>query len=545
MGNGGYAAFSHPQKSKYTGVFFAREETLVKIVEDIRFSDPKEGMEELSKGKRKWKDGTEESFSFYDDVFCYEKDSDDEVQILLDIKQSYDNREFGRCYTVQKKDTNTICVKFHKKNDHQEDIGSEYQEDCFLQVEGECVLEKKWIPKMYPFDAQRERSKEERYVFLLLRTCARKIFLSEKPNAIPKKKALKTLSQTASKCSQDALLTLVSNMHGRSGLLAGHPWFFQYWTRDEAISVKGLWLAGKKKLAKEILLNAICHIDAYGRIPNRIPEADIGCADGVGWTFFRLKELHEEGHLNKKEADQVKKQLKASLFRIEKNLMDDGLVQNNRLETWMDTDFQDDNRIGKRIEIQTLTLEMYRFLFLLSGSQAVRQKAKKLKEKIREVFWNGQYIKDGSSDETIRSNLFFAYYTSPDLLTKKQWKKCFDIAIDKLWIDWGGLATIDKGSHLFCETHTGQNNQSYHRGDSWYFVNNIAAICFLRLNKKYVQYAEKILHASQKDILQLGARGCASEISSAKEQTSEGCFNQAWSNATFLELTEEVRILGE
>lgn len=556
--NGGYTTIPQNSESKYHGVFFAEEENLIKVLDEIRFVKKKtfqKEQQDLSQGIRFWKDGTEEKFCFDHGVFAYEKNTDDEVEILLDLKKSYDNRVFGRHYVVSeethrlKKTTKIqkkIRVDFTKKNDERDENGEEYSFSFWIFLDAPFVLEKKWIPQKYPLDAHREGGDGERYAFLLLRTSAKKIFISKTPDmkkfSIPLRK--KTLSEVD--IAKNALLNLFSKMHGRDGILAGHPWFFQYWTRDEAISTKGLFLAGKKEEAKVILLNAIRSVDESGRIPNRIPGADLSSADGVGWVFFRLRELFEQGVLHPKEIQEVKKYLTLSLSRMEDSLLQNGLFVNSRLETWMDTDFHEDDRRGKRIEIQALTLEMYRFLSLLTKSKDAKKKENALREKIREVFWNGSYLRDGSEDDMIRPNLFLAYYLSPDILSAEEWKTCFSTVLPKLWCEWGGLTTLDRDHPLFCKAHTGQNNKSYHRGDSWYFLNNIVGICFLRLcqqqaNPFFLECAQKIFQASRRDLLELGAKGGASEISSADHQTSEGCWNQAWSNATFLEFAEEIQ----
>ena len=70
----------------------------------------------------------------------------------------------------------------------------------------------------------------------------------------------------------------------------------------------------------------------------------------------------------------------------------------------------------------------------------------------------------------------------------------------------------------------------------------MAAIVMASVNsKKFKPYIEKIAAASAKDILWKGAVGCGSELSSAKEQRAEGCLNQAWSNATFIELMKVLK----
>ena len=109
-----------------------------------------------------------------------------------------------------------------------------------------------------------------------------------------------------------------------------------------------------------------------------------------------------------------------------------------------------------------------------------------------------------------------------------------------LWLEWGGLSTIDKKNNLFFDCHTGEDSRSYHRGDSWFWLNNLAAIQLKKINnKKFNRQIQKIISASTEDILWKGCIGCASELSSAKELSSQGCFSQAWSNAMYMELIDE------
>jgi glycogen debranching enzyme len=94
---------------------------------------------------------------------------------------------------------------------------------------------------------------------------------------------------------------------------------------------------------------------------------------------------------------------------------------------------------------------------------------------------------------------------------------------------------------LFTDYSTGENVKSYHRGDSWFWINNLAALMLNRINKyKFIDKIRKILDASTEEILWKGCIGCHSEISPARELSGKGCFNQAWSNAMYAELIDEV-----
>ena len=225
-----------------------------------------------------------------------------------------------------------------------------------------------------------------------------------------------------------------------------------------------------------------------------------------------------------------------------KNHTKEGFAFNNPQETWMDT--KHTSRAGIRIEIQTLRLSAYDFLFNLTKEKKYQKLLLELKKKVKKNLWNHPILADGinhNHDFTIRPNIFIAYYLYPDLLTKEEWKICFDYSLKKLWMDWGGLSTINKNHRHFKDTYSGENPESYHNGDSWYFINNIAAICLNRLNKTiYKKYISKILKASTEDILYNGFIGHASELSSAKKLSSEASLCQAWSAATYIELVHEL-----
>ncbi len=265
------------------------------------------------------------------------------------------------------------------------------------------------------------------------------------------------------------------------------------------------------------------------------------------------------------------------------------MAYNLKLETWMDTGICDaridntdisssgkketiiDDREGFRIEIQALRLKMYSLMKELCNLTNDREKYleyKKLEEdtrqKVKKVFWEPPVLidgvdigddNDGKEDRTIRPNIFIAYYVYPELLIEEEWDDCFEHALKRLWLDWGGISTIDKKDKLFCNEYTGENNRSYHRGDSWFWLNCLAAICMHRLDKKlgktigftndkhigkYKIAVDKIIDACCEEILFKGFIGHHAELSSAKELRAEGCLCQAWSAAMFIELINEV-----
>jgi glycogen debranching enzyme len=220
----------------------------------------------------------------------------------------------------------------------------------------------------------------------------------------------------------------------------------------------------------------------------------------------------------------------------------------------MDTQHLGDDRAGTRVEIQALFYAVYDAIIyiekLVNSPYMLRhvKEQKEFKRRIRKAFVHPSFpglLVDGLNElghvqKSYRPNVFLAYYLAPTLLSKKEWESCFDVYLDKLFESWGGLTPINRDNALFQPTYTGQNNKSYHRGDVWYFVNNFAVVALARLNHdKYKPYIKAILHASARDILELGFAGHGSEVSSATMQEAQACLAQAWSVSTFIEAIEE------
>jgi hypothetical protein len=342
----------------------------------------------------------------------------------------------------------------------------------------------------------------------------------------------------------DGLLTTLPHLD--LGILAGYPWFYQVYTRDEAISVGALIRTGHVEQAKKILLRELQHLLPDGRISNRFPYSEVASADGVGWAFLRLHELYKRDQLSHDEQVYVRTLLEKSLIGLQQHHTQEVLITNGWKETWMDTTGgYEDGRQGCRIEIQALTLNMYQFMAELcdklkdGDAQYYQRKEELLRSAVAEKFFdaNTGILADGIADHidrTIRPNIFIAYYAYSELLSKQQWRQAFTNALRKLWLPWGGLASIDKEHLLFTPHYTGENDKSYHRGDSWYFLNNIAAIGLFETG--FVHEAEKIYQASRTQLLTNGIPSHAAETSSANALEGVGCYSQAWSAATFVEL---------
>ncbi len=557
---GGYCMFSSMPSSKYQGVFMMDKKKMYKIIENIRPSNSQKITEitnNFSSIKRKRKSLTEKFFMPYGyDVLVYELNKTSPVEIALDMRTSYSNPEFGREYSISISGSKIVVRYRHEKT------------RLYLAIKTDKKkLEKieKWIKRKYEYDQKRNSSPDEMYVFKALKIDASKmVFAFSKKrkqaleeadyvyknlkrlkdhqkiyvNNINTKKTRNKKTKIAKKCAINSLNKLIVNLKNKRGIFAGLPWFFQFWSRDELISLKSLLLNKQTREVKDILLKNLKMIK-HGKLPNlSFPRSDSANADSIGWFFKRIYD--SLNIFSKKEKEKITKKLAASIKHINKNHLRNKLVYSNPKETWMDTEWGSDNREGFRIEIQALFLNMLKLAHKLTKDKKYQQQEKELRKIVKAKFWNGKILADGLGDFTIRPNVFIAAYIYPKFLTKKEWTLCFKNILPKLWLNWGGLSSIDKSHSLYCSDYTGESNRSYHRGDSWFWINNLAALVIKRTNKtQFRKYIKKIIDASADEILTSGAVGHHAEVSSASGLESHGCLAQAWSDAMFVELIEE------
>ncbi|MBW2968299.1 hypothetical protein KY362_07480 [Candidatus Woesearchaeota archaeon] len=580
-GIGGFIALHKFPNSKHNGLFVAEGLNIFKVLEYISPMDSPEVEEienSLNSVKRKRGDLTETFIMPCCNGLIYRLNRKNRIAIDLDCRRVDDFRNTGLYYQVTA-NHNHVTVHFSKKTDNQDDEshGKDEYELFIVFKPKSCDLSKdyqflnEWNEFFYSLDAARH-DEPKRWIFRPFIIDAKELLIGvgrTKEDAMKQVEALskprsaeentkimlvkkeKTVS-AAFLCAQDSLEKLRIRHDGIKRTFAGLPWFYQFWTRDESISLGALIKTGRQEDAKKVVLRYLKGIGKDGRIPNRVPSSELGSADGVGWVFKRLSDLIEDAEdlgaidklFSKPEMANIKKMLKMSIDRIESNFMMSGLIRNEALETWMDTELLGDSRAGFRIEIQALHLNMLRLAHKLTGDKKYHEREKDMRREVHDNFWDRKVLADGLNDTTIRPNIFLAHYVYPGLMSRKEWEAAFDACLKALWLDWGdgkgALSSIDKSSDLMQWNYTGLNNMSYHRGDSWYWINNLAAICLLRNNAiKFESHIQKLISASAEEILWSGAAGHHAEVSSASHLSSQGCLAQAWSDAMFIELVME------
>ncbi len=547
----GYAYFSTDKKSRYNGVFFQTGSNLYKVIADITIEQkPEKLVNKFHTIQRHTQKNIEYFLTPYGyNSIAYELEKEDWITLFVDVRKSYDTSN-PVPYEIFTEDKSIIIKCKRYETEFFISIRSKkpgYEKiDEFISVYNERDQKRNSLPfEMPAYKAIRIKSKKLIISFSEDKNAAIKesTYIYNNIGTI-KKTQKKHINSIISKktCGSDetwmaynCCINSLDQLTSPDGIIAGLPWFFQLWTRDELISLKNT----EKKIKKTILSRDLNYIIDDGRIPNLISNPGNGNADSVGWLFKRIDESLEI--FTNKERGFIKDKLMESIMRLNETHVKDYMVFNNPQETWMDSLFKDDGRKGARIEIQAMLLNMYRMARRLTGNEKFLQIEKILRDKIRDSFWDDNYLKDGLNDPTIRPNQFIAAYMYPELLTKEEWTTCFKSILPRLWCEWGGLSTIDSRHELYTEYSTGEDSRSYHRGDSWYFLNNMAAMILYKTNShEFKKYIQKIMAASTEDILWNGMIGHHSEISSSKEQRAEGCGAQAWSAAMYIELIDEL-----
>ncbi len=530
---GDYLWLSENPESRYQGWFFTPEEDLgkkiYKIIEDIRPTDKSSLFSINNYFSKIEREGNnlKESFQLSENnhLLVYSLNQVKEIELVLDVRNSYSNDYSD--YQIEEIKGKILI---------EANTGAETIFLAIKGVEDYQKLEERTV-REYGFDKKRSSPPFERSVFRAIKMRGQKLVFSVSKNkeialqSADKKIVFKNLENNQEPVDfVSAKVGLKNLTTNKNRIYAGLPWFFQFWQRDEAISLGGLKIIDKQK--SEDVFWELLKETGKGPKENQM-------ADAVGWTFKRSF-LFLNG-FNKEKEKTLSDVLKSRV-----NFNPETILRfNKEKETWMDSI----SRKGARIEIQALWLSMYKLGKLIDpeNSKLYKKLENDLKSEVRNIFWDGSILADGYCseknrvDKTIRPNIFLAYYIYPELLSKEEWKNCFRRALYELWLDWGGLATISKEDPRYNKNHTGELSESYHQGDSWFFINNLAAISMNRLDDGRFSYEiNKILTASRENLMWQGAIGHMNEVSSSSSLKPEGAISQAWSFGTYLEALYEV-----
>ena len=171
---GSYLSLFNAPSSRYQGLFYFDEKTadMYKFIENIEVI----GSNEISRLKNgfyfveRLKGSAIESFLMPKNFnsLVYELSSKSEIDLILDCKSSYDNREWGRNYEIFE-EKGCVIVKFTKKTDGREDSSDRIKEFIlYLAIKSDVnsySKNNKWIERDYICDKERNSLPFKRHVY--------------------------------------------------------------------------------------------------------------------------------------------------------------------------------------------------------------------------------------------------------------------------------------------------------------------------------------------------------------------------------------------
>ncbi len=431
----------------------------------------------------------------------YEK----ELILELDCRELNDYDTHNRNYVIYHKQDCTI-IRYTKENKYELYVAIENKNIKLNQID-------KWIEKQYLYSKSRNINDKNLYTYEPISFTPK----SDKPiyisSGFSEYEVLKNINLSKSKdyirqvketeISKNNKIDLAYNLSQKAvttfklkkGNKAGFFWFNQVWTRDELSSLNYQLENNEYTKIKKTLLKYLDLIGDCGLMPRIQEKGALKSPDGLFWFGKRLhdliKELEQKNKLElffkTEELETIFDKLDSSfikLFDKHRNL-DLDLLNVDYGDSWMDT-----VKVNFPLDVQ---IQLLSFMGLLEKiSRILNNKSHKhnyivlenyFKQNLKNKYFKNGYLYDNIENTRITANVFLMYYFYPKLFCEKHWEEIFDNTLPKLQTNWGGISSLDKENENFKDEYTGENNQSYHNGDSWYWINNLTGIVLNKLNK--------------------------------------------------------------
>lgn len=298
-------------------------------------------------------------------------------------------------------------------------------------------------------------------------------------------------------CSKTSLENLIYDTEQGKGIIAGHPWFQNYWARDTFWSLLGLIDAGYYELSHEILENYAQKEGFPTRIMQKGSEEMHG-ADSAPLFIIASDKL--ERHY--KISEEIEEKQNQAFENLEIN--ENGVINHSPEGTWMDT-----LERSPAVEIQSLWLEA-------SNLKNKKKISKKLEQGL-EKFLEQDYIKDTlieNSPRTINPAI-------PLMFNQIEEKK----ALRYLETINGEFSSL-YGARTRSMVDLGYESSGYHTGSVWGLTTGWAAAANLQYDKDIE--GGNILN-KMNQFLNKRQLGALPEVVDAETGENLGCTEQAWS----------------
>lgn len=294
-------------------------------------------------------------------------------------------------------------------------------------------------------------------------------------------------------CSINSLENLVYNRKGK-GIIAGHPWFQNYWARDSFWSVLGLIDSGYFELSEEILEN-FAERNIPGKIEIEGEDNHDMRADTLPLFIIASESLKQKWKLSEKLENACQKAMNG--LEVE-----DNIVKHEPAGTWMDT-----LERGKAVDIQSLWLE--------AAKIRDSEKQKSLRKGL-DRFVEEERIKDSLENDSEAINpvipLLFKHFNHDTALKE----------LERI----NGEFSSRYGARTRSITDPGYEPSGYHNGSVWGLTTGWAAAANFTYGKGHqgLSMLEKMTQFLNRN--QLGA---LPEVVDAENGRLLGCPEQAWS----------------
>ena len=484
--------------SRYFGYWIKKNDVVYKILHAFEFEEPIKKIEILSPySARLTVAQSSVDLSLDSQGLMLKTKKPVRIKISLDMRTLYSSIEEGNVYSIAPLE-HGYFVNFTQENE-------KFSLSAYVFFEGSLKYKNEWKTIRNEFDQRRISKPYDVSIFEAFEG-----YVTECKIFHPDKEQLDFFHHKSAENEigflQERLIALMSD-----GMIAGLPWFPQRWFRDELIS---LWIT---QTDHPILSSYAARTKDWYRehledVSFINKQHGIESIDTFPWI---LQTCSLEGGTAQEICRRwVNRYVSGGKLRIPKGA------------TWMDTLDR-----PHALEVNALFFEMQK-KYPATEKEVFDIYRRKIKTHlVTETF---------DAFELQTPNIFLAYLISPDLLSSVKWEVLFDRVIKINWCAWGGFSSVSLSYEKFFGMHTGEIPDSYHQGDSWFWMNNIAGIALSRINKKkYKKEISAIKKASLANLLNYGSLGFSSELTSASALSSQGSPIQLWSLATLLRLLQE------
>ncbi|MSR44969.1 MAG: glycogen debranching protein [Phycisphaerales bacterium] len=351
-------------------------------------------------------------------------------------------------------------------------------------------------------------------------------------------------------------------------IIAGYPWFAD-WSRDAMISLPGLLLATGRARDAQLLLSTFADYLDGGMLPNRFPDhpndaleynavdSPLLMIDAVRRTFALTKDRPWLATLWLELQSIITAYTTGARHGIHVD-PSDGLLSAGELGvqlTWMDAKIGDrviTPRRGKPVEINAFWHRALRAMEELAV--AMGESGRQYADAAQTVqtnfgkFWSAHCsccydVIDGpdGNDETLRPNQLFAALHDDRLLPLGQRKLIIGLCMARLWTPQG-IRTLDGGDRRYRGQYAGDptaRDEAYHQGTVWPWLFAPMMLGHFAVHHNREAITDFMLPFSNH--LREHGLGTISEVFSGEPPHEPGgCFAQAWSVASLLEILHEL-----